>query len=119
MAADYRMGRYKRVNFYDMIDYFERRIGKMTCADLKRLLGEPRVVTPKDCYYGNALADVYPDVYGPDAPWDPEPRADDKHDQVLHYGENGPPEHWIADESLNLFFVIKNDVVISMWGLFP
>jgi len=91
----------------------------MTSGDLKRLLGKPRVVTPRDCYYGNALANVYPDVYGPDALWDPKPRADDKHDQVLHYGENGPPEHWIADESHNLFFVIKNDVVISMWCLFP
>ena len=120
MAENYRLGRYERVWFEDMTGYFERRIGTMTSADLRLLLGEPRVVTPEDDYYGDALAEIYPDVYGLDAPWDPtRPDPDDKHDHVLHYGENGPPTHWIGDESQNLFFVIKDDIVIGMWGLFP
>jgi hypothetical protein len=115
MAENYRLGQYKRVNFEAMTDYFESRIGKMTSADLKRLLGPPRVVTPKDGYYDHALAAVY----GIDGFGDAESYGNDKHDQVLHYGENGPPEHWIADESSNLFFILKNDVVIAVRGLFP
>ena len=101
-----------------MRGYFEKRVGTMTAAELRALLGEPRVVVAKDCYYGQALSCIY----GLDA-LDVEDRdADDKydkHDQVLHYGESGPPDHWIADESLNLFFVMKDDVVIGMWCLFP
>ena len=50
--------------------------------------------------------------------WDAEGKYD-KHDRVLHYGEDGPGDHWIADESFNLFFVMKDDVVIDMWCLFP
>ncbi len=115
MAENYRLGRYNKVNLEAMIYYFERRIGKMTSADLKRLLGPPRVVTPKDGYYDYALAAVY----GLDGFGDAESYRDDKHDQVLHYGENGPPEHWNGDESSNLFFILKNDVVIAVRGLFP
>ena len=115
MAFEYRRGHYDKANFHHMRGYFEKRVGTMTAADLRALLGEPRVVIPKDCYYGDALSCIY----GLDAldveDWD----AYDKHDRVLHYGENGPPEHWIADESFNLFFVMKDDVVIGMWCLFP
>ena len=124
MAFEYRTGRCDRADLHHMRGYFEKRVGTMTGGELRGLLGEPRVVTPKDCYYGQALSCIY----GLDAldveDWDKHDKHDkrdkyDKHDQVLHYGEDGPPEHWIADESFNLFFVMKDEVVIGMWCLFP
>jgi len=115
MAGDYRCGRYNRVIFDYMADYFQRRLGKMTTAELKGLLGEPRVLSPDDPYYVDALCGVY----YPDRAQQPETVPHDRHDRVLHYGENGPPEHSIPDESQNLFFVVKDGIVISMWGLYP
>jgi len=115
MGENYRLGQYKRICFNDMTDYFERRLGKMTSEDLKRLLGPPRVVAPEDGYYSYALVRVY----GVEPFGNANECGTAKHDQVLHYGQDGPPEHWIGDESSNLFFVVKNDVVISMRGLFP
>jgi len=113
MAANYRSGDYSRVCFIEMVHYFEIRLGRMTVAQLKGLLGEPRVVTPEDGYYTYALETLY----GDEALWDPEWDGGNKHDAVLHYGEDGPP-HRIPDESLNLFFVVKGDIVVSMRCLF-
>jgi len=118
MAFEYRRGRCDRADFHHMRYYFEKLVGTMTAGELRGLLGEPRVVVPQDCYYGQALSCIY----GLDAlnveNWDADDKYD-KHDRVLHYGEDGPPDHWIADESFNLFFVMKEDVVIAMWCLFP
>lgn len=111
MARNYRDGNYRWVDFNHMGGYFKYRVGKMTAAELRGLLGEPRVVTPKDCYYGDALWCVYGDVVLDEDNWD----GYDKHDQVLHYGEGGPPEHSIPDESSNLFFVLKDNVVVGVW----
>ena len=113
MADHYRCGRYDQSSFPDMESYFRRRIGKMTISELKGLLGEPRVVSPKDDYYTYALAGLYYDSSG-----QPEEVPHDKHDQVLHYGENGPPEHSIPDESFSIFFVMKDGVVIYLRTLF-
>lgn len=115
MAEDYRSGRYEKVNFADMTRYFEDRIGNLTVADLKDLLGESRVVTKEDSYYTHALNIFYDLDVVSDPDWD----GGDKHDQILHYGEFGPPEHRIPDESRNLFFIVKNDVVVAMRTLFP
>ncbi len=40
MAEDYRAGRYQKVEFHDMMQYLETRLGKMTVADLERLLAK-------------------------------------------------------------------------------
>ncbi len=112
MAENYRSRRYEWVPLVDMERYFQDRVGKMTVADLKRLLGEPRIVTREDSYYPNALMSLYGLETVEDPNWD----GGDKHDMVLHYGENGPP-HGIPDESFNLFFVVKNGIVVSVWVL--
>ena len=114
MAWNYRHGDYGRADLQDMEVYFRSRMGKMTVAELKETLGEPRVVPPEDSYYRNALAPLYGWEIVDNADW----KGGTKHDLVLHYGEDGPP-HWISDESSNLFFVAKNGVVVSMWCLFP
>jgi hypothetical protein len=118
MAARYRAGEYDEVEFFVLEDYFRRRVGVMTTTELKQLLGEPRVVIPGDSYYLYALATVYDD----DSIESPERAADGlqgQHDQVLHYGEYGPPEHRIPDESMNLFFVTKDNTIVGMRTLFP
>lgn len=115
MAEDYRCGRHNRVVFSYMEYYFQRRIGKMTISELKGLLGEPRVVSPGDGYYIDSLAGIY---YA-DRAEQPVEVPHDKHDQVLHYGEGGPPRHSIPDESENLFFVVKDGIVINLWVLAP
>ena len=112
IAENYRSRRYQWVSLPDMEHYFQVRVGKMTVADLKRLLGEPRIVTPEDSYYTDALMGLY----GLETVEDPNWHGGDKHDMVLHYGEEGPP-HWIPDESSNLFFVVKNGIVVSVWVL--
>ncbi|NBC11133.1 MAG: hypothetical protein GVY24_05270 [Planctomycetes bacterium] len=115
MAADYRMGRYEKVNFMEMTSYFDDRVGRMTVTELINLLGEPRVVTRQDMYYTHALNIFYDLDTVSDPDWD----GGGEHDEVLHYGEYGPPEHRIPDESLNLFFIVKNDVVVGIRTLFP
>jgi len=111
MADNYRKGNHSAADFNHIAGYFKYRVGKMTAAELRGLLGQPRVVTPKDCYYGNALWCVYGDVVLEEDNWD----GYDKHDQVLHYGQSGPPDHSIPDESSNLFFVLKDGVVVGVW----
>jgi hypothetical protein len=113
MAVKYRSGDYDAVSMHHMLGYFKKYVGKMTVEELRYLLGEPRVVTPKDEYYGDALSCIF-GFYATDPEnWD----EYDKHYQVLLYSECGPPDHWISDESTSLFFVIKNGVVIGVWVL--
>jgi len=101
----------------DMTDYFERRLGKLTVADLKGLLGEPRVVTLEDD--GDDYRHALNIFYGLGVVSDPDWDGGDQHDHVLHCSEYGPPEHRMPDESLNLFFIIQHGVVIGMRTLFP
>ncbi|MCE5325159.1 MAG: hypothetical protein LLG01_01970 [Planctomycetaceae bacterium] len=114
MAWNYREGHYERVSLYHMEKYFEDRVGKMTVAELKDLMGVPRVVPPTDGYYRDALASLYGQEIEDNEDW----KGGNKHDLVLHYGEGGPP-HSIPDESLNLFFAAKNGVIVSVWMLAP
>ena len=113
-AQDYREGRFENAPLGDIQHYFACRTGKLTEAELKALLGDPRIVPPEDDYYRDALQSVY----GYEILDDPDIPAVGKHDRVLHYGEYGPP-HGVPDESLNLFFVVKDGVVVGVWGLFP
>ena len=114
IARLYREGQYEKVVLGDLLPYFHQRTGQMTVADLKRLLGEPRVVTPESCWYRDALSSVYGWGHIEDPDRD---RPEGKHDQVLVYGEMGPPDHWIADESSSLWFVTKDGIVIGVWEL--
>ena len=99
-------------NLHETEHYFRVRLGNMTVNELKALLGEPRIVTPKDSYYIDALGPLYDYAMVGNPNW----RSGNKHDLVLHYGEEGPP-HWIPDESTNFFFIAKDGVIISLWVL--
>jgi len=110
MAEHYRSGRYGQADLIEIGYYCRRRIGTMTASDMQALLGEPRVLTLGDSYYGYALIEFY----GLDTVSAPDWAGGDQHDQVWHYSESGPPEHHIADESSNLFFIIKDGRVIAL-----
>ncbi|HET6426808.1 MAG TPA: hypothetical protein VM389_00160 [Phycisphaerae bacterium] len=109
MARQYRGGEYGKVCLPDLLPYFQARLGRTSASELRQLLGEPRIVSRDDNYYSYALVPVY----GYENASDPDFRLEGKHDEVWHYGETGPP-HWISDESVNLFFVIKDGVVIAV-----
>jgi hypothetical protein len=115
MAEDYRLGQYEKVDFIALASFFRERVGELTVAELENLLGEPRVVKREDPYYLHALTMFYDLDVVSDPDWD----GGDEHDQVLHYSEYGPPDHRMPDESFNLFFIVKNDVVVGMRTLFP
>jgi len=110
VARLYREGEYEKVWLPDLLPYFQARLGKIRASEVRQLLGEPRVVSRDDGYYDYALiaAYGYADVEDPD--------FRRKHDEVWHYGETGPP-HRIPDESANLFFVIKDGIVIAVRDL--
>jgi len=112
-AKLYRQGQCEKADLVILSDYFQSQVGKMTVAEVKALMGEPKVLTPKDGYYTYACEPLY------DYP-DDETTMKGKHDQVLLYGENGPAgDHWIGDETLNLFILFKDGLIVSTRLLSP
>ncbi len=110
IARQYREGSYETALLPDLLPYFQARLGRMSASELRRMLGDPRVVLHDDNdYHRYALGPVY----GYENTQDPDYRLQGKHDEVWHYGETGPP-HRIPDESANLFFVIKDGIVIAV-----
>ena len=113
MAYEYRSGRPEKLNFYEMTDYFDRRLG-MTVKDLEALLGIPYASVPEEMYFNYALEETVKQ-----ADEDGKLYPGTCYDRVLLYSEQGAPDHWVPDESFNLYFIIKDERVVAIKTLFP
>ncbi len=89
--------------------YFKKHHQGMSESEVIRLLGAPRVEKGES-------ADGFVDVQAWLEHLGIEP---DGSEHVLVYNEYGPPEHFIGDESENIFILVRDKKVVAYDGLFP